>query len=147
MRCLLFNLINISSSFFLCNFRQGSQTTSSDHILKTILNPKLSLGLGALQPLSIILRASQYSTRYVTQLEETRSCLMSYLVFLFYFQQPTLVPNASFSPGEDAKRIRDALRDPNKEVGVLVQILTGRVASQRQEIATVYKDQFNKVTL
>jgi len=51
-----------------------------------------------------------------------------------------------FNPGEDAKRLKEALRDPNKEVATVIAILTCRSAQQRQEIVTVYKDQFNKVS-
>ncbi|CAL8104891.1 unnamed protein product [Orchesella dallaii] len=59
-------------------------------------------------------------------------------------RQPTLVPCPMFNPGEDAKRLKEALRDPNKEVATVIAILTCRSASQRMEIVTVYKDQFNK---
>lgn len=66
--------------------------------------------------------------------------------FVLFQSNPTLRPANPFDPHRDAEILRKAMKGFGTDEKAIIQVLTHRVNSQRQEIAMHFKTMYGKVS-
>lgn len=89
------------------------------------------------------------STNYILYYEKRRQWESHFelIIHIFYFQQPTITPFPGFSVANDATALREAMKGLGTDEDIIIDILTSRCNSQRQQIAKFFKDELGRVSV